>query len=381
MIQKSNEVGMVENDLKDKKPDNTAINNLQNEGIVAKLKGIYNKYSKLMPALAFIGGFLWDALTIGSAITSLDLYMLFAYWLLAGGVMIILAKEVKPNWNNWFTMALQFLFGGLFSALVIFYFKSSGSLGAVFIVLLLIGLLVANEFWQEKYEKLWINWTLFALTGAMFLNFMIPHLLKSFHWFWFIFSCALSFGASYGIWKLSKYDKKVLMGPAFVCVALIVLFMLNVLPPVPLVLKNSSVCHDFKKESVDQKTEYSCQEDSQGLNTLFGLLDNKVFYEKGNKVYYLSSVFAPNGINVVLEHRWYYYSEKAGWKLTDKIPLSMSGGRKAGWRFYSHKSSIIPGKWRVETTLENGNILGYSTFSVEAKSNSVEYNYNKYMLD
>ena len=39
-----------------------------------------------------------------------------------------LDREWSPVWKARFTWAVQFLFGGLFSALVVCYFKSSGSL-------------------------------------------------------------------------------------------------------------------------------------------------------------------------------------------------------------------------------------------------------------
>lgn len=313
----------------------------------------------MSPALAFLGGFLWDALTIGKAVTFTDLMMLLTYWIGAGAVLTLMARGIKSEWNQWFTMGLQFFFGGLFSALVILYFKSSGTLGALFTVILLTGLLIGNEFLQNKYERRYLSWILYCLTGTMYLNFMIPHIFKSVHPVWFFVSTLAGFLMVLGIWRLTpERNTRMLIGPGTVSVVLVLFFLLNWLPPVPLVLKQNQVCREFKKVN----GEYTCQIDEQGILASLGLTSPDVVYTKGERVWCLSSVFAPEDVVAELEHRWWSYTEKEGWRETDRIPLRMRGGRQAGWRFYSNKRSLYPGKWRVETAKKDGPVMGHFTF-------------------
>jgi hypothetical protein len=325
-----------------------------------------DRIRKFFPAIAFVGGFLWDALTLGKVITTLDLFILLAYWLLGGVVMILMVRQIKPAWNRYFTLALQFVFGGLFSALVVLYFKSSGSIMAVGFVLALIALLVANEFWQEKYQRQWLTWTLYCFSGIMFLNFMIPHVLHSVHPVWFYVSTALGLGVVYGIWRLTPdHNIFMLRGPVAVAAVLIVFFSLNWLPPVPLVLKQSNVCRvQAHSDSTQGASKYSCEVDVAGISQLWGFFSKEVKWQPGTKISYMASVFAPKGLDVALYHRWLLHTQKKGWVQTDKIALSMKGGRQQGWRFYTHKQSLKPGLWRVETTNESGAVLGYTTFKV-----------------
>ena len=48
---------------------------------------------RLFPPAAFFGGFLWDALTIGQRVKTLDLWVLGAFLLGAGGLILWLARR------------------------------------------------------------------------------------------------------------------------------------------------------------------------------------------------------------------------------------------------------------------------------------------------
>ena len=129
-------------------------------------KPIVQKLEKFFPAIAFLAGFGWDSITLGTMVYGSDLLILLAYYVGAFVLVILLSaklehpegwtperiaalakeqgvansvdtivvhhrfldREWSPVWKARFTWAVQFLFGGLFSALVVCYFKSSGSL-------------------------------------------------------------------------------------------------------------------------------------------------------------------------------------------------------------------------------------------------------------
>ena len=51
------------------------------------------RFKRAFPAVAFFGGFLWDAFTLGSRITSLDLFLLLGYLLGAAGILHLAGPE------------------------------------------------------------------------------------------------------------------------------------------------------------------------------------------------------------------------------------------------------------------------------------------------
>lgn len=97
------------------------------------------RLQRALPATAFFAGFLWDALTLGRSVAPLDLWILSAYLAGAGALLWFLGRRQQalaalpagpalatPPW--WRESApyflLQFLFGGLLSALFIFISKA-----------------------------------------------------------------------------------------------------------------------------------------------------------------------------------------------------------------------------------------------------------------
>ena len=108
---------------------------------IATLKVLRRFY----PVAAFLCGFVWDALTIGQRVRVVDLWRLGAFLFGAGLLILWLAsresrKALAPaagkglrgclagfRWQAPYLL-LQFFFGGIFSALFILYFKSSGHL-------------------------------------------------------------------------------------------------------------------------------------------------------------------------------------------------------------------------------------------------------------
>lgn len=273
-----------------------------------------------------------------------------------------LDREWSEAWKNRFSWAVQFCFGSLFSALVVCYFKSSGSIASLILVILLAFLLVGNEFLQKKYESFGVSLAFLCLLGTMFLNFTIPYLVHRIGLLLFIFSTLLSLGVCVLIQKISRRSKKVLIAPVAISVALITAYVMNWVPPVPLVLKQQVACVNF------EKSDYSCDIDAPNILQKIGLQAQSVHRDADMPLYYLSSVYAPADLKAEIEYRWYYKGPNdATYKLTDKISsgsMRINGGREMGYRSYSRKSNAPAGKYRVETAFKNGAVIGALAFTV-----------------
>lgn len=273
-----------------------------------------------------------------------------------------LDREWSGTWKQRFTWAVQFFFGGLFSALVVCYFKSSGSLASFLLVILLAILLVGNEFLQKKYESFGVSLAFFCLLGTMFMNFAIPHLVHRIGFIWFLISTVLSFGLCLFIWKISHRKKTILVAPALISIFLIVAYIMNWVPPVPLVLKQKLACQNFDKES------YSCDVDDPSLLQMVGLKIPSVHRVDSSEVYFLTSVYAPAKLKAELEYLWYYQDPRTGkYMLTDRISsgrMIINGGRESGFRTFTRKKNVPAGKYRVEIAYKNGAVIGSGTFEV-----------------
>ena len=274
-----------------------------------------------------------------------------------------LDREWSETWKNRFSWAVQFCFGSLFSALVVCYFKSSGSIASLILVILLAVLLVGNEFLQKKYESFGVSLAFLCLLGTMFLNFTIPYLVHRIGLVLFVCSTLLSLGICVFIQKVSRRSKKVLIAPIAISAALITAYVMNWVPPVPLVLKQQVACINF------DKTDYSCDVDAPSFLQKIGLKSSSVHRNADMPLYYLSSVYAPADLKAEIEYRWYYKGPNdATYKLTDRVSsgrMRINGGREMGYRSYSKKTNAPAGKYRVETAFKDGAVIGALAFEVE----------------
>ena len=273
-----------------------------------------------------------------------------------------LDREWSGVWKDRFSWMVQFCFGSMFSALVVCYFKSSGSLASLLLVTFLAVLLVGNEFLKKKYESFGVSLAFFCLLGTMFMNFAIPHLVHRIGFIWFFLSTLASFGVCVGIQKISHHKARVLIAPALISSALVVAYVMNWVPPVPLVLKQQLVCQNFDKKN------YSCDVDKPTFLQTLGFKLPSVHRVDSAEVYYLSSVYAPAELKAELEYRWYVKDTVTGeYKLTDKVSsgrMVMRGGRENGYRSYTKKKKIPAGRYLVETAYKNGAVIGSQKFEV-----------------
>ena len=46
------------------------------------------------------------------------------------------------------------------------------------------------------------------------------------------------------------------------------------------------------------------------------------------------------------------------WTTTDKIGYDIIGGRDGGWRGFTHKKNVGPGRWRIDVMTEDEKIIG-----------------------
>lgn len=320
----------------------------------------YERVRPWVPAVFFISGFTWDALTLGQKIKSVDLFILLGYLAGAVAILVALGRGVQFRGSQYLNAVLQFFFGGIFSALFIFYFLSSSDLPGYLVVLGLAGLLLGNEFLESRYSELTLAWALFTMSAAMFFNFALAHLFRSISTFWFYLGTLVAVMLMLALRSVSRRESASIVPSLVVAALLLVVHALNFIPPVPLVKKEMLVAHDMQKRD----GFYDAVVESPGWR--FWRSSSPVFHRAGSeRVYCFTSVFVPNGIRTTIRHRWLLYDEQAGeWRTTSVIPFTISGGREGGYRGLTYKRNVVPGQWRVIAESESGARIGILDFEV-----------------
>jgi hypothetical protein len=135
------------------------------------------------------------------------------------------------------------------------------------------------------------------------------------------------------------------------------------IPPVPLALKEIGVYHSVVKTSSDS---YKLSFEPKPWYFLFGGTSSVFHRNIGEMVYVWSSVFSPTELNLPIFNRWQYFNESRNqWITTDLLEFFVVGGRDQGYRGYSLKTNVFPGKWRVDVETLRKDLIGRIEFTIE----------------
>ena len=342
------------------------------------LKHHVRKLADFFPVIFFFGGFVWDAVTIGRNVMPSDLAIFAAYLFGAAAILYIIGRPSdvlaedsklpvklsavlkKLHSPRLPYFLLQFLFGSLFSALFILYFKSSSHWLAWLTSLVLAILLVANEFLESEYKRFTLSWALFGLCAMLLFNFALPFMLGSIHAIWFYSSTILGASLAYWLYKKTPHHFGSITPVWIIAVALMFAYAADMIPPVPLVKRDIAVGYELTK----MDGNYQLTQQASPWWVLWRKTSDDLELVPGLRVYCFSSVFAPSGLQTRLYHRWQHYSKKTGWQTQSRVGFSLSGGRYDGFRGYTYKQNLAEGDWRVSVETENEKTIAVLTFSV-----------------
>ena len=350
--------------------------------LVRQTTDLYRKYEKFSGPAIFALGFAWDALTLRRIDNLSDNLILLGYLILTGTVMVFHLRlqegthlparlqRVAPR----FPWVMQFCFGGLFSSYVIFYFKSVSFTRTAFFFLILVGLLIVNEFLENRLQNRTLLAILYSFCCFSFLAFFLPVVLQIIHSWVFVLAGVIGTVFSLTVFALGLCikNKNINMNQAVRQVAapilgvflfLNLLYFANLIPPVPLALKTGHPYHAVAKTSEGFEVKYV----HPSLLRFWRTWDDPFYWTPGESVYCLTAIFAPGSAQVPLLHVWSHKTD-SGWKVTDRMPFSIPGGRDGGYRWYSKKNSVAPGRWRVQVQTATGQIIGEVNFTIKEGS-------------
>ena len=335
------------------------------------IKNKFEKYEKYLSPFAVISGFFIDNLTLrrvdflaeNIAIISYLLITLLSIFVLNSSHAGFLKHRVFRKVDLVFSFILQFVFGALFSAFFVFYFRSANFISSWTFLVFLLFFLIGNEFFRERYKRLSFQLSIFFIALFSYSVILIPLLTRKINNYTFIFSGLFAIFIMFIIiFLLYKFfPKRLLLNRNAILISILSIFsifnlfyFLNIIPPIPLSLRSSEIVHSLSRRGESYQVEY---EKSSFLS--LGKTSKVFSWVKGEPVYFFTSIFAPTDININIYHKWYFYNETSKeWILKSTLSFPLIGGRDGGYRGFSYKRSVVPGRWKIETTNQKGQIIG-----------------------
>ncbi len=346
--------------------------------IVTYIRDWYGKYERPVSSFSLFFGFVFDLLTISRLDATWTSIYISAHLVLIGVFIVVIhMKEryrddeldpTKPHF--WYVNILQFLFGGILSTFLISYFRSADLFVTWPFIVILGAAFISNEVLKRHYIRLSFQISLYFLSVYSFAIFIIPILLHRLGlWVFFLSGLVSLVYISTFIFilfsiikdKFSDSRKSLvsLIGGIFIVINL--LYLTNLIPPIPLSLKDAGVYHSIERDGAGN---YITKYEDRGIPGYFE------FYKKyhqvyGDPVYAYSAIFSPSDLNTTVIHEWRYYNERtAQWEVKNTVDLQVIGGRGGGFRTYSVRNNLEQGKWIVDVLTTRRQLVGRLRFNV-----------------
>lgn len=336
-------------------------------------------YMRYISPLALIAGVVADNLVL---LRRVDLWtsnlLLFTYLFVAAGCIflfnLIESGRLRHPWVlkvfPLLPVVAQFAFGGLFSGYVSLYSRSAQFAWSWIFVTLLIVVLIGNERLYRHYRNFTVQIGAYFFVLFSFLIFFLPVIFREIGPWMFVVSGLLSLGTitlllyalSLVVPEIVRRDKtRVARVIAVMYVLFNIAYFTNVIPPLPLSIKDAGVYHTVERAGDEYKLTYEPLPWYK-----FYLRYNTTYHRApGEPVYVWTAIFAPTGLKTTIYHEWQWYNEESGkWVDAGTFSYPILGGRDGGFRGYTMKRVVSVGEWRVNVVTGYGQIIGRVKFTV-----------------
>jgi hypothetical protein len=333
----------------------------------------------------FAAGFLFDLATMRRIDAWTDLAIQLFYLVALTMMLIYQHREARGHWTPPAILqrawaynidVLHFFYGGLLSAYVVLYLKSSTRARPLVFLLLLMVLMLFNEMPQVRRAGHRLRLALYTFCVISFLNYFVPVLIGRMSGWVFLLALSLS---AWVVWLVAgrlatnEADRqtaraRLFMPALVVCFVIGGLYLFRLIPPVPLSVQFQGIYHDVRREDGSFVLTYQ----NPPLH-LFWRHDSRPFRRRpGDRLHYFVRVFAPTRFQHEVFARWEHKSAQGGWRTRDRIRLPVLGGRTEGFRAYAVKANFEPGRWRVTAETEDGRAMAALRFTVKEDGAATE---------
>ncbi|WP_026812768.1 DUF2914 domain-containing protein [Arenibacter certesii] len=352
-----------------------ALVRLRNSGFRKFIK----RHEKYAPIIFFVAGFIFDSLTLGRIDRLYDLVVLCLHMSSLTIALFLYNLADDGRWKNtilgryeqYLPLAIQFFFGGLSSAFVIYFSRSVSLSRTISFFVILVLLLFANELLKKRISNKYLQFGVYFFISFTFFTFIIPVFISEMNTTIFLISGGVSLFCTllvitiiYGISPSTRSEihyGKIVGLILSIYVLINVFYFFRMIPPVPLAMQTGMVAHNIELENNSYHVTYERDE----WYVFWRDHKSEYIHKPGENVYVFSSVFAPTDLKKSIYHRWIWYNDDSSqWEIMDDIGYEITGGRDGGYRGYTYKNNVKPGLWSVEVITDEELVLGVIDFEI-----------------
>jgi len=346
----------------------------------------YARFERPISSLSLLGGFIFNIFALTRVDQLKENFWIAAHLLVVAGCIVFINRQENDEGDAvalganpaklhfWLINILQFMFGGLLSTFLVFYFRSAVLSVAWPFLLVLIIAFIANESLKRHYARLYFQISFFFLSIFLFAIFLVPVILHDINAVVFMVSGIVSVVVISLFILLLGYTSRGSLGHnrsilfsliAGIFIIVNALYFLNFIPPLPLSLQDAGVYHSIVRTA---DGNYAVTYEKEAFIDRFkqSFSFYQTYHGSSNKpVYVFSAIFSPTDFTITTVHEWQKYDlVSKSWVTSGTVSLPVTGGREGGYRTYSAKVGLTTGKWRVNIKTATNQLLGRLIFNV-----------------
>lgn len=343
-----------------------------------------SNYTKHATTILFIVGFIFDIILLPDISERLAQYIGILYLFGIGSLIIFREWLVSRNTASTFeqrfyslaTFGIAYLSGSALSFVLVYTIRAAELSVSWPLLFLLLGCIFANEAVSSHKYRFTLDIAVLFIAMLFFIIFNLPVILKQQNDYVFLISSTVSIILGLAYVTMLKYSSEVAEyeAPRGYALALGIpmfvgmLYVLNILPAVPLSMSSSGVYH-----SVSKFDDGSYMAQIEDASSTFTLLNKITIFRKptyhfmptDKGVYVYASIKSPAEVTAPIVHVWEYYDTKTKkWVETSRIPYVSTGGRDNGYRAYTYKENVENGLWRVTIQVGRNRVIGRTEFYI-----------------
>lgn len=341
-----------------------------------------NKYMRRVKqywlTIAFVLGFFTDMLLLNKIDDVFDNLILLFYASLATASFLIFymataekfPEKISQFLKKYSPVAMQYAFGGLLSGMLIFYGRSGDFLASAPFFILIITVILGNEFIQKNSNRLIYNLILYYVGLYAYIVLVVPVIIGHIGDWVFILSGLIALAIVSGVVKslygivpnfMRRNTRSVIVTIGFIYLGFNVLYFASIIPPIPLSLTQLEITHSVDRLS---SGSYRIVSETQPWYRRYTPLQ-PVIHPSQSSIACFARVYAPTRLSTDIYHRWEYKNENGDWVDRFRLGYQLSNANSGGYRGYTQTSNFTDGEWRCTVETERGQVLGRETITID----------------
>jgi hypothetical protein len=368
-------------DRQQRRPQLTPDPVAQPRSFTQRFQAFRQRFLVAFELLFFFGGFAFDVVLLHRIDSTPLLIHQGVYLSLAGGLILwdhrlhVAGREPEGLWGkvaSFRLWALHFFLGTLLNAFMVFYFRASSGLSAFLFLVALAVLIVINEAPRFRERGPIVRVLLLTFSVTSFLAYLLPVLWGELARWQYVVAVVMGGVATFALWRLSarltndpQWTFRRAVAPGLVLQALLLgLFVLGVIPPVPLSLQHIGIYTNVTPHKEEGQLHYTLEFKPAPLWQLWRLEDATFIAPPGARAWAFVRIFAPTRFRDQVAFAWEFDDPEIGWVARGgPFTTQLSGGKEDGYRTFAFSTMAREGRYRVRVLTRDGREIGRKTFA------------------